>query len=60
MYVFLERNEGKEKEGEKHRCEREISIGFLPYVPDRGPNTNSSTCWNETGGLSLTQAVLTN
>ena len=34
MYLLiLEREEGREREGEKHWCERETSIGCLSYAP---------------------------
>ena len=34
--LFLEREGGREKAGEKHPCEREISIDCLPYPPGPG------------------------
>ena len=34
MYLFLERGEGREKEGEKHQCVRGPSVAF--YVPPAG------------------------
>ena len=54
--LFLEREGGREKAGEKHPCEREISIDCLPSVP--WPGTEPATqahalTGNQTGELSL-------
>ena len=32
----MERGKEGEREGEKYQCERERSIGFLPYMPQPG------------------------
>ena len=37
IYLFLERREGREREGEKHRCERETLISCLLHAPNWGP-----------------------
>ena len=34
--MILERGEGREKEGEKHQCERETLIDCLLYMPQLG------------------------
>ena len=41
IYLFSERGEEKEKEGEKHQCARETSISCLSYTPNQGPNQQS-------------------
>ena len=37
MYLFLERGEGREKEGEKHPCARDTSRSYLLHTPNWGP-----------------------
>ena len=39
--LILDRREGREKEGKKHRCEREIPISCLSYAPWMGPHLKS-------------------
>ena len=43
IYLFLERGEETEREGEKHRCETETSIDCLSYMPQptREPATQA-------------------
>ena len=43
IYLFLGRGEGREEEGEKHRCEREILTSCFPYVPQPPPDQDQ-TC----------------
>ena len=38
MYFYREKKEGREREGEKHQCDREASIGCLSYPPAGGPS----------------------
>ena len=37
IQLFLERSEGREKEGEKHQHSGETSISCLLHAPSRGP-----------------------
>ena len=37
FYLFLDREEGGGREGEKHRCEIETWISCLPQAPNLGP-----------------------
>ena len=45
--MYTERRREEEREGEKHRCERETSIGCLSYVPQlqAEPATQESSWW---------------
>ena len=59
FYLFLERREGREKEGKKHQCERETLIGYLShpqptYVPWPGiePATFRFAGWCPTSWAS--------
>ena len=36
-YLFLERGQGREKEREKYRCARDVSISYLSHAPNWGP-----------------------
>lgn len=36
MFIDSERQEGRERERAKHRCENETWIGYLPYEPQVG------------------------
>ena len=44
FYLFLERGEGREKEGEKHRCVRETSTVASRTPPTRDPAHNPGMC----------------
>ena len=44
IYLFLEREEGREKEREKHWCEREILNNCLSYVPRPGMEPATQPC----------------
>ena len=37
LFVFRERGREREREGEKHQCVGETSIGCLLHAPNRGP-----------------------
>ena len=53
--MILEGGERREKESEKHRCERETSIGCIPYAP-QGTDPATQACalsGNRTGELLL-------
>ena len=55
MYLFLERGEGREKEGEKHQCVRETLISFATCMyPDWESNGNR-TGDLLLGGMKLNQ-----
>ena len=43
-FDFRERGRRGEREGEKHRCERETSIVCLLYVPQTGPELTTQAC----------------
>ena len=52
VHLFLVRREGREKEEEKHRCERETSIGCLSYASCVGTKPATQACaltQNQTG-----------
>ena len=54
--IFREKGREGERKGEKHQCEREISIGCLPYVPQLGTKYATQACaltWNQTSDLSV-------
>ena len=52
LFIFRERGSGEEREGEKHRCERETSIGCFSHTPDLGPGrVPSALTRNGTGDL---------
>ena len=42
--LILERGEGREREGEKHQCEREASISCLSHVPQLGTEPATQAC----------------
>ena len=55
-YLFRERGREGEREGEKHRCERETYIGCLSYAPQPGTKPATQACAlieNQTSDLSL-------
>ena len=37
LFIYLERSEEREKEGEKHCCARETSISYRLHTPSWGP-----------------------
>ena len=52
----LERGEGREREGEKHRCGRETALGCLSHISLPGSKPATQACaltGNRTGGLLL-------
>ena len=56
IYLFLERRGKGKREGEKHQCERETSIGSLSYGPQLGTQTETQVLaltGNHTSHLSL-------
>ena len=56
FYVFLEREGGREKEGEKHQCETEPSISCLSNTPWLGTKPATQVCAltrDRTGDLLL-------
>lgn len=42
--LILEREEGRERQREKYRCDRETSIGCLPYVPQPQVEPTAYVC----------------
>ena len=55
-FFFRERGREGEREGEKHRCEREMSIGCLLCTPQPGTKPATQACAlteNWTGDASL-------
>ena len=45
LFIYWERGQGRGKrEGEKHRCERETSIGGLSYAPQQGIEPATQAC----------------
>ena len=54
--LFLERGREGEREGEKHQCVRETSVGCLSSTPGLGtkPATQAlALTWNRTGDISF-------
>ena len=43
-FVIAFREKGREREGEKHQCERETSIGCLLHSPDPGTKPKTQAC----------------
>ena len=63
LFIFRERGREGEREGEKHQCERETSIGCLLYMPpppnpgmcpDQESNQQPFALWDDTQTLSHT------
>ena len=60
IYLLLERVK-EEREGVKHQCVRETSIGCLLYAPQLGTWPTTWACaltWTKTSNLSLCGVVL--
>ena len=54
LFVFRDRGSEGEREGEKHRCERETLIGCLWYTPQLGTEATAQACalpWNPSDHL---------